>query len=80
MLSYEFVILEVNGASCEFGLDNIYWSGGSEILKVSNINVPANNFTKTTIQIHSTLLQISVMIYLKNLLSTSLYMICLVMW
>ena len=45
MLSYEFVILEVNGASCEFGLDNIYWSGGGEILKVANINVPANNFT-----------------------------------
>ena len=45
MLSYEFVILEVNGASCEFGLDNIYWSGGGEILKVSNMNVPANNFT-----------------------------------
>ena len=44
MLSYEFVILEVNGASCEFGLDNIYWSGGGEILKVPNINVPANNF------------------------------------
>ncbi|MAI86787.1 MAG: hypothetical protein CMF99_06465 [Candidatus Marinimicrobia bacterium] len=45
MLSYEFVILEVNGASCEFGLDNIYWSGGGEILKIPNINVPANNFT-----------------------------------
>ena len=45
MLSYEFVILEVNGDSCEFGLDNIYWSGGGEILKVPNINVPANNFT-----------------------------------
>ena len=44
MLSYEFVILEVNGASCEFGLDNIYWSCGGEILKVPNINVPANNF------------------------------------
>ena len=28
MLSYEFVILEVNGASCEFGLDDIYWDGG----------------------------------------------------
>jgi hypothetical protein len=28
MLSYEFVILEVNGASCEFGLDDIYWEGG----------------------------------------------------
>ena len=28
MLSYEFVILEVNGASCEFGLDDIYWDDG----------------------------------------------------
>ena len=28
MLSYEFVILEVNGAACEFGLDDIYWDGG----------------------------------------------------
>lgn len=28
MLSYEFVILEVNGASCEFALDDIYWDGG----------------------------------------------------
>ncbi len=44
MLSYEFVILEVNGASCEFGLDNIYWSGGGEVLKIPNINVHSNNF------------------------------------
>ena len=29
MLSYEFVILEVNGTSCEFGLDDIYWEGGT---------------------------------------------------
>jgi beta-glucanase (GH16 family) len=29
MLSYEFVILEVNGASCEFGLDDIYWEAGA---------------------------------------------------
>ena len=36
MLSYQFVILEVNGASCEFGLDDIYWSGGGEVLKISN--------------------------------------------
>lgn len=28
MMSYAFVILEVNGASCEFGLDDIYWDGG----------------------------------------------------
>jgi beta-glucanase (GH16 family) len=28
MLSYEFVILEVNGAQCEFALDDIYWDGG----------------------------------------------------
>jgi len=28
MLNYEFVILEENGASCEFALDDIYWDGG----------------------------------------------------
>ena len=31
MLSYEFVILEVNGASCEFSLDDIYWEGGGTV-------------------------------------------------
>ncbi len=30
MLTYEFVVLEVNGASCEFALDDIYWDGGEE--------------------------------------------------
>lgn len=29
MLSYQFVILEESGAQCEFGLDDIYWDGGS---------------------------------------------------
>ena len=28
MMSYEFVILEVTGVSCEFALDDIYWDGG----------------------------------------------------
>ncbi len=28
MLSYEFVILETNGASCEFAIDDIYWDSG----------------------------------------------------
>ncbi|MCF8413705.1 MAG: T9SS type A sorting domain-containing protein [Melioribacteraceae bacterium] len=28
MMSYEFVILEENGASVEFALDDIYWDGG----------------------------------------------------
>lgn len=28
MLTYEFVILEANGANCEFALDDIYWEGG----------------------------------------------------
>ena len=37
MLSYEFVILEVNGASCEFALDDIYWEGGG------NVNVVNGN-------------------------------------
>ena len=31
MLSYEFVILEVSGASCTFALDDIYWEGGSTV-------------------------------------------------
>ncbi len=29
MLSYEFVILETNGAACAFGLDDIYWESGN---------------------------------------------------
>ena len=36
MLSYEFVILEVNGASCEFGLDDIYWDGGETTSIIEN--------------------------------------------
>jgi len=28
MLTYSFVILEVNGASCEFAIDDIVWDGG----------------------------------------------------
>ena len=44
MLSYQFVILEVNGASCEFGLDDIYWSGGGEVLKISNSNSILDRF------------------------------------
>jgi len=44
MLSYEFVILEVNGASCQFGLDDIYWSGGQEVLEISNFNNSLNQF------------------------------------
>ena len=37
MMSYEFVILEVNGISCEFALDDIYWEGG-ETVDVSSEN------------------------------------------
>ena len=44
MLSYQFVILEVNGASCEFGLDDIYWSGGGEVLKISNSKSISDRF------------------------------------
>ena len=44
MLSYEFVILEVNGASCQFGLDDIYWSGGGEVLAISNFNTSLDRF------------------------------------
>jgi hypothetical protein len=38
MLTYEFVILEVNGANCEFALDDIYYSGG-----VVSIDEPITN-------------------------------------
>lgn len=44
MLSYEFVILEVNGASCEFGLDDIYWEGGG------TVSVIEDEFSKTPIK------------------------------
>nr|NQU91192.1 T9SS type A sorting domain-containing protein [Bacteroidota bacterium] len=44
MLSYEFVILEVNGASCEFALDDIYWEGG--IVGVgTDVDNPAAGFS-----------------------------------
>lgn len=29
MLSYEFVVLEVNGIQCDIALDDIYWEGGA---------------------------------------------------
>ena len=38
MLSYEFVILEVNGASCEFALDDIFWDGGTTENLVGDLN------------------------------------------
>ena len=38
MLSYEFVILEVNGASCEFALDDIFWDGGINENLVGDLN------------------------------------------
>tara|TARA_Y100000748_G_scaffold120472_1_gene101136 strand:+ start:452 stop:2095 length:1644 start_codon:yes stop_codon:yes gene_type:complete len=38
MLSYEFVILEVSGASCEFALDDIYWDGGLSETLIGDIN------------------------------------------
>jgi len=38
MLSYEFVILEVNGVSCEFALDDIYWDGGIAETLIGDVN------------------------------------------
>lgn len=47
MLSYEFVILEVNGASCEFALDDIYWDGGVVSIDDDNLadDLAANGFS-----------------------------------
>ena len=38
MLSYEFVILEVNGISCEFALDDIFWDEGDIENLLGDIN------------------------------------------
>jgi len=47
MLSYEFVILEVSGAQCEFGLDDIYWEGGiseadENVVEIKNFELQQN--------------------------------------
>lgn len=47
MLSYEFVILEVNGASCEFALDDIYWEGGVTGVNDKHKTLPENGFVLT---------------------------------
>jgi len=45
MLSYEFVILEVNGAACEFALDDIYWDGGGNVHIIDeNKNIISNHY------------------------------------
>ena len=45
MLSYEFVILEVNGTSCEFALDDIYWEGGITGVNEEDSNIyPISGF------------------------------------
>tara|TARA_Y100001970_G_C14187631_1_gene833491 strand:- start:859 stop:1968 length:1110 start_codon:yes stop_codon:yes gene_type:complete len=45
MLSYEFVILEVNGAACEFALDDIYWDGGGNVHIVDeDKNIISNHY------------------------------------
>lgn len=55
MLSYEFVILEVNGANCEFALDNIYYDGGivsieetENRVEKASVSVQPNPFNYTT--------------------------------
>tara|TARA_B100001093_G_scaffold410841_1_gene400228 strand:+ start:4791 stop:6584 length:1794 start_codon:yes stop_codon:yes gene_type:complete len=46
MLSYEFVILEVNGVACEFALDDIYWDGGGNVSVVNDgKNLVSENYT-----------------------------------
>jgi beta-glucanase (GH16 family) len=49
MLSYEFVILETNGVSCEFAIDDIYWEGG--ITEVSERN--KSNVNKLVFELHN---------------------------
>jgi beta-glucanase (GH16 family) len=55
MLSYTFVILEENGANCQFALDDIYWEGGPVVssapykeeasFKLMNVPNPFNGYT-----------------------------------
>ncbi len=40
MLSYAFVILEVNGTACEFALDDVVWTGGTEVTGVDGNATP----------------------------------------
>ena len=49
MLSYEFVILEVNGVACEFALDDIYWEGGGNISVVND----GENLVSKNYMLHS---------------------------
>jgi hypothetical protein len=42
MLSYAFVILEVNGTACEFALDDVYWDSGS--VASAGEEVPGSRF------------------------------------
>ena len=63
MMSYEFVILEVNGASCEFALDDIYWEGGttgiSEVAETDHIGIsinpnPVKSYSSLVIELNHT--------------------------
>ena len=49
MLSYEFVILEVNGVACEFALDDIYWDGGGNVSVVND----GENLVSKNYMLHS---------------------------
>lgn len=55
MLVYEFVILEVNGANCEFALDNIYYEGGvvsveetHQVTEETTFRIQPNPFNSST--------------------------------
>ncbi|MFY0675322.1 MAG: T9SS type A sorting domain-containing protein [Bacteroidia bacterium] len=56
MLSYEFVILETNGAGAEFAIDDIVWEGGSPVgIPKNSINSNVSvypNPTSATAQLH----------------------------
>ena len=39
-LSYEFIILEENGAQCHFIIDDIYWDGGGSTVSSVNFDAP----------------------------------------
>lgn len=45
MLSYEFIILEQDGAQCEFAVDDIYWDGGGAT--ASSVSFNADSYAST---------------------------------
>jgi hypothetical protein len=45
MLMYPFVILEINGASCQFAIDDIYWDGAPTSIEAPDLSTLPTEFS-----------------------------------